>query len=148
MIEHFWLSTYKILDYRIINILHQNYMETSPFSPVFTKKSKRLKTPLWVLKSNSGNTLVLQVMYRINPNQWYFIRFTHNSNSPSPFSILFSLIYYSLFNSLKILKCIIGILISLIDKISNSSPKTCHLFHFLETLFEGSNSIFSGKNIL
>ena len=71
-----------------------------------------------------------------------FLGFHIFKYSKSCFSILFSLIYYSLFNNLEILEFIPASIISLVDIILNLSPKVCY---YRSWSFIKTNSKVTGR---
>ena len=75
----------------------------------------------------------------ISISQRYYTIFTNILDSKSSFKILFPLIYYSLFNNLKILKYNSAGNISLVHQILNRIPKICHPFQFLKTIIFRQN---------
>ena len=68
-----------------------------------------------------------KVMYQIYPSQWYLTRLRNKWHSLISFNILFSLIYFSFFNDIRILKCICTGNVTLADEISIVCPKICHI---------------------
>ena len=96
-----------------------------------------------VILTSSGNTVVLKNdASKKTKSIIFFWVYTHFKYSKHRFSILFSLIYYSLFNNLEILEFIPAGVISLVDIILKFSPKVCY---FRSWIFIKTNSRITGR---